>query len=75
MLCVNNGLDFVPLMVKWSESPLSICRIQWVDMQVRGEKDGEKGEKERTHPVITLLYVYCTYTVRVLYVYHESGEG
>src|SRR5262249_34860689 len=27
------GLALVPVMVVWSEPPLSICRIQWLDMQ------------------------------------------
>ncbi len=28
-----SGLYIVPVMVVWSEPPLSICRIQWLDMQ------------------------------------------
>jgi len=30
---VERGLPVVPVMVVWAEPPLSICRIQWLDMQ------------------------------------------
>ncbi|OQS07898.1 hypothetical protein THRCLA_00113, partial [Thraustotheca clavata] len=31
-LAMAKGLGFVPLMIRQSEIPLSICRIQWLDM-------------------------------------------
>ena len=30
---LSRGLRIIPLMVVVSESPLSICRIQWLDMR------------------------------------------
>ena len=30
---ISRGLKLVPVMVVWCEPPLSICRIQWLDMQ------------------------------------------
>jgi hypothetical protein len=30
---VERGLPVVPVMVVWAEPPLSICRVQWLDMQ------------------------------------------
>lgn len=30
---VQKGISIVPIMVAWCEPPISICRIQWLDMQ------------------------------------------
>jgi WD40 repeat protein len=30
---ISRGLPIVPLMAVWSEPPLSICRIQWLDLR------------------------------------------
>ncbi|MBM3298437.1 MAG: toll/interleukin-1 receptor domain-containing protein [Deltaproteobacteria bacterium] len=30
---VDKGLAIIPVMVAWAEPPLSICRIQWLDMR------------------------------------------
>lgn len=30
---IEKGLSTVPVMIVWCEPPLSICRIQWLDMQ------------------------------------------
>eukprot|EP00753_Platysulcus_tardus_P017243 PLAT6337.2.p1 GENE.PLAT6337.2~~PLAT6337.2.p1 ORF type:complete len:631 (-),score=335.61 PLAT6337.2:42-1934(-) len=39
-LAINNGMDFVPAMVRWCEPPLSICRIQWLDLMDTLNADG-----------------------------------
>jgi len=30
---ISRGLSIVPVMVVWAEAPLSICRIQWLDLR------------------------------------------
>ena len=41
---LNRRVSVVPLMVVWCEPPLSICRIQWLDMQDCVPVD-ERGER------------------------------
>lgn len=57
---LSKGLDFVPLMVRFCEVPLSICRIQWLDFRRTLSDDGSILQERFATQVPQLKVCFCS---------------